>query len=137
MNDFARSVGAALSLIGRPTDVARHRQLPAGQPDGEHRRVVDRGALGVWLTITRFRGRQLIIVLTNALLGLPPVVMGLALYLLLSRSGPLILHLHVRMLGRIHQHDAVLVEQSLVTSVKMARSPRFLNDSQVPRSDSR
>lgn len=33
--------------------------------------------------------RHVIIVLTNALLGLPPVVVGLALYLLLSRSGPL------------------------------------------------
>jgi tungstate transport system permease protein len=44
---------------------------------------------GVLLAITRFRGRQVIIVLTNALLGLPPVVVGLALYLLLSRSGPL------------------------------------------------
>jgi tungstate transport system permease protein len=44
---------------------------------------------GALLAITRFRGRQVIIVLTNALLGLPPVVVGLALYLLLSRSGPL------------------------------------------------
>ena len=44
---------------------------------------------GALLAITRFRGRQLIIILTNALLGLPPVVVGLALYLLLSRSGPL------------------------------------------------
>lgn len=45
--------------------------------------------IGALLAITRFRGRQVIIVLTNALLGLPPVVVGLALYLLLSRSGPL------------------------------------------------
>jgi tungstate transport system permease protein len=44
---------------------------------------------GALLAIARFRGRQVIIVLTNALLGLPPVVVGLALYLLLSRSGPL------------------------------------------------
>jgi tungstate transport system permease protein len=45
--------------------------------------------IGAWLAIVRFRGRQAIIVLTNAMLGLPPVVVGLALYLLLSRSGPL------------------------------------------------
>ena len=45
--------------------------------------------IGGWLAIIRFRGREAIIVLINALLGLPPVVVGLALYLLLSRSGPL------------------------------------------------
>jgi tungstate transport system permease protein len=45
--------------------------------------------LGGALAIGRFRGRQTIIVLVNALLGLPPVVVGLAIYLLLSRSGPL------------------------------------------------
>ena len=44
---------------------------------------------GAFLAVSRFRGRQLVIVLTNALLGLPPVVAGLALYLLLSRAGPL------------------------------------------------
>src|SRR3954454_17291731 len=45
--------------------------------------------LGGALAVSRFRGRQTIIVLANALLGLPPVVVGLAIYLLLSRSGPL------------------------------------------------
>ena len=45
--------------------------------------------LGAWLAITKFRGQHVLIVLTNAFLGLPPVVVGLALYLLLSRSGPL------------------------------------------------
>jgi tungstate transport system permease protein len=91
MNDFARSVGAALSLIGeaepellgivalslRVSLTASIVALLIGAP------------IGAWLAIARFQGRQLIIVLTNALLGLPPVVVGLALYLLLSRSGPL------------------------------------------------
>ena len=45
--------------------------------------------LGAALAVFRFRGRGLLILLANALLGLPPVVVGLALYLLLSRSGPL------------------------------------------------
>jgi tungstate transport system permease protein len=45
--------------------------------------------IGAALSIFRFRGRFLLILLANALLGLPPVVVGLALYLLLSRSGPL------------------------------------------------
>ena len=37
----------------------------------------------------RFPGRQALIVLLNALMGLPPVVVGLVVYLLLSRAGPL------------------------------------------------
>jgi tungstate transport system permease protein len=45
--------------------------------------------LGGALAITDFRGQQGIVVFANALLGLPPVVVGLLVYLLLSRSGPL------------------------------------------------
>ena len=45
--------------------------------------------LGAALAIYSFPGRQILVVTFNALLGLPPVVVGLALYLLLSRSGPL------------------------------------------------
>ncbi|SFP53552.1 tungstate transport system permease protein [Bradyrhizobium sp. Ghvi] len=91
MNDFARSVAAAFALIGeadpellgivalsvRVSLTASIIALLIGAP------------FGALLAITRFRGRQVIIVLTNALLGLPPVVVGLALYLMLSRSGPL------------------------------------------------
>ena len=44
---------------------------------------------GAGLAIWRFPGRRMLIVAVNALLGLPPVVVGLALYLLLSHSGPL------------------------------------------------
>ncbi|MGA2995225.1 ABC transporter permease [Bradyrhizobium sp.] len=91
MNDFARSVGVALSLIGKADPelfgivalslwvslTASTVALVVGAP------------IGGWLAIIRFRGREAIIVLINALLGLPPVVVGLALYLLLSRSGPL------------------------------------------------
>jgi len=45
--------------------------------------------LGAVLAMTRFPGRRALVVLANALLGLPPVVVGLGLYLLLSRAGPL------------------------------------------------
>jgi tungstate transport system permease protein len=45
--------------------------------------------LGAALAVTRFPGRRAIIVLLNALMGLPPVVVGLVVYLLLSRAGPL------------------------------------------------
>ncbi len=45
--------------------------------------------LGAALAVSQFWGRQAVVVLANALLGLPPVVVGLAIYLILSRSGPL------------------------------------------------
>jgi tungstate transport system permease protein len=45
--------------------------------------------LGATIALTRFRGREAVIVTLNALMGLPPVVVGLAIYLALSRSGPL------------------------------------------------
>jgi tungstate transport system permease protein len=45
--------------------------------------------LGAWLALVRFPGREGLTVVLNALMGLPPVVVGLAVYLLLSRSGPL------------------------------------------------
>jgi tungstate transport system permease protein len=90
VSDFARSVASALSLIGsldsellgivslslRVSLSASVIALMIGAP------------IGAWLAIARFPGRQAIIVITNALLGLPPVVVGLGLYLLLSRSGP-------------------------------------------------
>jgi tungstate transport system permease protein len=44
---------------------------------------------GAAIALTRFPGREAVIVILNALMGLPPVVVGLAVYLLLSRSGPL------------------------------------------------
>jgi tungstate transport system permease protein len=45
--------------------------------------------LGAAVAVARFPGRAALIVLLNALMGLPPVVVGLAVYLLLSRAGPL------------------------------------------------
>ena len=45
--------------------------------------------LGAAIAVARFPGRQAVIVVLNALMGLPPVVVGLFVYLLLSRAGPL------------------------------------------------
>jgi tungstate transport system permease protein len=91
MNDFTRAVTTALSLIAEADPeligiVALSLRVSLAASIVA---VLIGAPLGAWLAITRFRGRQAIIVLTNALLGLPPVVVGLALYLLLSRSGPL------------------------------------------------
>ena len=44
---------------------------------------------GAFIALSRFRGREAVIVVLNALMGLPPVVVGLVVYLMLSRSGPL------------------------------------------------
>src|SRR5215470_16989244 len=45
--------------------------------------------LGAWLGLARFPGRRLLTLLVYTGMGLPPVVVGLLVYLLLSRSGPL------------------------------------------------
>ena len=45
--------------------------------------------LAAWLTVSRFRLRRAVVAVLNALMGLPPVVVGLIVYMLLSRSGPL------------------------------------------------
>src|SRR5262245_62590553 len=45
--------------------------------------------VGAAVALTRFRGREAVIVILNALMGLPPVVVRLVVYLLLSRAGPL------------------------------------------------
>ena len=63
---------------------------------------------GALLAITRFRGRTAVLVLVNALLGLPPVVAGLAVYLLLSRSGPL------GSLGLLFTPGAMVIAQSVL-----------------------
>jgi tungstate transport system permease protein len=91
MNDFTRSLTTALSLIAEadPELIGIVALSLRVSLTASIVAVLIGAPLGAWLAIARFRGRQAIIVLTNALLGLPPVVVGLALYLLLSRSGPL------------------------------------------------
>ena len=44
---------------------------------------------GALIALTRFPGKSLLVVVLNAMMGLPPVVVGLAAYVVLSRSGPL------------------------------------------------
>src|SRR5712692_3514944 len=64
--------------------------------------------LGALLALVRFPGRTLVVVLINAFMGLPPVVVGLAVYLLLSRSGPL------GSLGLLFSPQAMIVAQALL-----------------------
>jgi tungstate transport system permease protein len=64
--------------------------------------------LGAALASCAIPGRQILVVAANAFLGLPPVVVGLALYLLLSRSGPL------GALGLLFTPGAMVLAQSVL-----------------------
>ncbi|NMM80777.1 ABC transporter [Acidovorax sp. SRB_14] len=77
--------------------------------------------LGAWLAAARFPGHALIVWLVNTLLALPAVVVGLFVYLLLSRSGPL------GELGILFTPSAMVVAQSvLVTPLIAALSRRLV-----------
>ncbi|SED15806.1 tungstate transport system permease protein [Rhizobiales bacterium GAS188] len=122
MNEMSRAFTTALGLISRG--------------DGELMGIIGL-SLAVSLTATvtalvigapagaalatlRFRGRGALILAANALLGLPPVVVGLAVYLLLSRSGPL------GPLGLLFTPTAMIIAQIiLLTPIVVALTHRF------------
>ena len=87
-----RIIGLSLSVSLSATAAATILGLPLG------------AALAIW----RFPGRRAIVVAANALLGLPPVVVGLALYLLLSHSGPL------GFLGLLFTPAAMVIAQAVL-----------------------
>lgn len=64
--------------------------------------------LGAWLGLARFRGRRAVLAVLYTGMGLPPVVVGLALYLLLSRSGPL------APLGWLFTPQAMVLAQAVI-----------------------
>ncbi len=64
--------------------------------------------LGAWLAIARFAGRQAVLAVLNSFLALPSVVVGLLVYLLLSRSGPL------GHLGWLFSFKAMVLAQTLL-----------------------
>jgi len=79
--------------------------------------------LGAALAIRRFPGRQVLLVSLNALMGLPPVVVGLVVYLLLSRAGPL------GELGLLFTPTAMVIAQAiLVTPIIAGLSRQVLED---------
>jgi tungstate transport system permease protein len=91
MNDFAGAFYTAAELIVRfDADLRAIVILSLGVSLTASACAFAIGApLGTALAVYRFRGRGALVVIVNALLGLPPVVVGLVVYLLLSRSGPL------------------------------------------------
>src|SRR5438270_5487923 len=64
--------------------------------------------LGAWLGLARFRGRGAVTALVYTGMGLPPVVVGLAVYLLLSRGGPL------GFLGWLFTPPAMVLAQAVI-----------------------
>ena len=79
--------------------------------------------VGAFIALTRFPGRESFIVVLNALMGLPPVVVGLLVYLLLSRSGPL------GELGLLFTPQAMVVAQTvLVAPIIAALSRQTIED---------
>ena len=125
MNDVSRAFAEALSMIGRfdaqlvdiialSAQVSLTAVLIAaivGLP------------LGAALAVRHFPGRHALIVLLNALMGLPPVVVGLLIYLLLSRAGPL------GSFGILFTPAAMVIAQAvLVTPIIAALSRQTLED---------
>jgi tungstate transport system permease protein len=98
-----RSLGVSLGAVGMATLLG----LP----------------LGAALALFRFPGRHALTVLLNAMMGLPPVVVGLVIYLLLSRSGPL------GVLGLLFTPTAMVAAQFvLVTPIVAALARQTVED---------
>jgi tungstate transport system permease protein len=79
--------------------------------------------LGAGLAVLRFPGRGAVIITLNALMGLPPVVVGLLVYLLLSRAGPL------GSMGLLYTPTAMIIAQAiLVTPIVAALARQTIED---------
>lgn len=79
--------------------------------------------IGAAIAVNRFPGRQPLVVAINALMGLPPVVVGLAVYLLLSRAGPL------GSAGLLFTPSAMVIAQAiLIVPIVAALSRQVVDD---------
>ena len=82
--------------------------------------------LGAMLAANRFPGRTALTILVNALMGLPPVVVGLLVYMMLSSSGPL------GILQLLYTPAAMIIAQTvLVTPIIIALSLQVIDDLQA------
>lgn len=70
--------------------------------------------LAAWLSVSRFRYRRATIAILNALMGLPPVVVGLIVYLLLSRTGPF------GVFGLLFTPTAMIIAQVIIVTPLIA-----------------
>ncbi len=74
--------------------------------------------VGALVAVSQFRGRRVVIAVLNALMGLPPVVVGLVVYLMLSRSGPM------GFLGLLFTPTAMVIAQFLLIAPLVAALSR-------------
>lgn len=82
--------------------------------------------LGALVAVTRFPGREAVVGLLNAFMGLPPVIVGLVLYLMLSRSGPF------GSLGLLFTPAAMVAAQAvLATPLVAALTRQIVTDAQT------
>jgi tungstate transport system permease protein len=117
MNDFTSAFQIAVALIGRFDIELREIVLLSLEVSlsASVCAFAIGAPLGMALAVYRFRGRGAVVVLANTLLGLPPVVVGLTVYLLLSRSGPL------GALGLLFTPTAMMIAQTaLATPIVIA-----------------
>lgn len=125
MGDLADAAGLALHLVlGRDPELFRIVRLSLSVSLSAALIASAIGMpLGALLAVFAFRGRRALIVLGNALMGLPPVVVGLALYILLSRSGPL------GFLGLLFTPGAMVAAQAiLVMPIVLVLTERALSE---------
>jgi tungstate transport system permease protein len=112
MNDFGQAFHIALELIGRADPELRAIVLLSLEVSltASVCAFLIGAPLGTALAVYRFPARGLLVVVANALLGLPPVVVGLAVYVLLSRSGPL------GSLGLLFTPPAMMIAQTALAT---------------------
>ena len=125
MNTFSDSIGTALTLIAS-WDPALWTVVMRSLAVSAMACLLAYGigvVLGAWLAVSRFAGRGAVLVGLNTLLALPSVVVGLVVYLLLSRTGPL------GSLGWLFSFKAMVIAQViLVVPVVAALTRQVVED---------
>ncbi len=127
MNTFTESFQTALMLIGSfdPGLWAVVRRSLAVSGSATLLACAIGMAAGAWLGVARFRGRGVVVTLLNTALAVPAVVVGLVVYLLLSRSGPL------GFLGWLFSFQAMVLAQTLlVLPIAMALTRQVIEDTE-------
>ncbi len=125
MNDFAAAFGEAFGLIARfDSDLVEIVGLSLRVSLSAVFCAALIGLpLGAAVALLRFPGRRALAVLLSSFMGLPPVVMGLVVYLLLSRAGPL------GVLGLLFTPTAMIVAQTLlITPIVAALTRQVVED---------
>ncbi len=126
LNDVAQSLRTALDLIlAADAVLLRTVALSLGVSASACALAAAFGLLaGAWLAVARFPGHRVLLLLLNTLLALPSVVVGLTVYLLLSRSGPF------GAMGILFTPTAMVIAQTvLVLPVVAALSRQLVADS--------